>query len=201
MANVTLERIQLLQRSRYIHYVALLATGACLFFTNLGGASLWDVDEGRNATAAWEMLESGHYIVPTFNAKLRVDKPALLYWLQVLAYRTFGVNEFAARLPSALAALCAVLLCYELGRRMFNAPTGLLASMVVACTPMLCGAARFANPDSLLNTLTLLTLAIFWMGYERPRSWWFAALGAASGLAVLAKGPVGVILPSAIVFV
>ncbi|MBI3412254.1 MAG: glycosyltransferase family 39 protein, partial [Planctomycetes bacterium] len=153
------------------------------------------------ATAAWEMLESGRYIVPTFNAKLRVDKPALLYWLQVFAYATFGVNEFAARLPSALAAILAVCLCYELGRRMFNAATGFLGGLIVACTPMLCGAARFANPDSLLNALTLWTLVIFWLGYEKPRTWWFVAMGAASGLAVLAKGPVGLVLPCAIVFV
>src|SRR5262245_23794032 len=97
------QRISLmLKSSRITHYPLLLSAAAFLFFTNLGGASLWDVDEGRNATAAWEMYESGKYIVPTFNGKLRVDKPALLYWLQAGAYAMFGVNETAARLPSAL---------------------------------------------------------------------------------------------------
>ena len=91
------------------HYLVLLAGGACLFLWNLGGANLWDVDEGRNARAAYEMYESGNYIVPTFNGQLRADKPALLYWLQAIAYHLFGVSEFAARLPSALAALATVL--------------------------------------------------------------------------------------------
>src|SRR5947209_18849679 len=108
------------------HYALLAAAGVWLFFVNLGGASLWDLDEGRNTVAALEMLESGNWIVPTFNNVLRVDKPALLYWLQAGAYHVFGVTEFAARLPSALAALLTVLLAYELGRRMFGPVTGLV---------------------------------------------------------------------------
>src|SRR5437868_809201 len=114
------------------HYGLLLLTGACLFLINLGAPSLWDLDEGRNATAALAMRESGDLVVPTFNGQLRVDKPALLYWLQVAAYHLFGVNEFAARLPSALAALLTLLLTYELGRRLFSATTGLLGAVILA---------------------------------------------------------------------
>ena len=181
------------------HYLLLIAIGGLMFFLNLGGPSLWDLDEGRNSGCAYEMRESGNWIVPTFNAQLRVDKPVLLYWLQLLAYFTFGVNEFAARLPSACAALLAVLLAYELARSMFTRTTGLLAGVIVATTPMLCGAARFANPDALLNFATVLTLTIFWLGLAPRRWWWFALLGIASGLAVLAKGPVGLVLPGAVV--
>src|SRR5947209_974589 len=103
------------------HYALLLAVAAALFLPNLGVPSLWDIDEGNNATAASEMLESGNYIVPTFNYALRPDKPALLYWLQLIGYVAFGVGEFAARLPSALAGTATVLLTYELGRRLFGA--------------------------------------------------------------------------------
>src|SRR5262245_27399818 len=71
---------------RTSHYALLLTAGAALFLLNLGGATLWDVDEGRNSTAAYEMLESGNPIIPTFNGALRSHKPALLYWLQLLAY-------------------------------------------------------------------------------------------------------------------
>ena len=68
---------------------------------NLGAPSLWDIDEGHNAEAAREMLDSGNWLVPTFNFQLRDHKPPLLYWLQIAGYEWFGVNEFAARLPSA----------------------------------------------------------------------------------------------------
>ncbi|MCI0459096.1 MAG: glycosyltransferase family 39 protein [Gemmataceae bacterium] len=182
------------------HYALLLTVGAALFLLNLGGASLWDVDEGRNTTAAYEMLESGNMIIPTFNGVLRSHKPALLYWLQMGAYALFGVNEFAARLPSALAALAALLVIYELGRGLFGAATGLLAGLILGSCVMMTAAARFANPDALLNVSVLLTLAIFWHGYARAGRWWFVPAGAAAGLAVLAKGPTGLLLPAGAIF-
>ena len=66
------------------------------------------------------MMVSGIYIVPSLNSELRVDKPVLLYWLQILAFKALGVNESAARMPSALAGLATLLLCYELGRSLFG---------------------------------------------------------------------------------
>jgi 4-amino-4-deoxy-L-arabinose transferase-like glycosyltransferase len=181
------------------HYLLLLALAWCLFFANLGGPSLWDLDEGRNSTCFFEMMEAGNWVIPTFNGLLRPDKPALLYWLQIAACRCFGVNEFAARLPSALAALATVLLCYELARSMFTPSTGLIAGIIVAATPMLCGAGRFANPDALLNLFVVLTLALFWMRWDRPQLWWFMAIGAAEGFGALAKGAVAVVLPVSII--
>jgi 4-amino-4-deoxy-L-arabinose transferase-like glycosyltransferase len=181
------------------HYAVLCVSAWALFFVNLGGAALWDLDEGRNAVAALEMRESGDWIVPKFNNVLRVDKPALLYWLQVAAYGWFGVNEYAARLPSAVAAVIAVLLTYELGRRMFTPAAGLIAGLTLASCPMMCAAARFANPDALLNVFTVLSLFVCWRGFAVNGRWWFVPAGISAGFAVLAKGPVGVLLPGAIV--
>src|SRR6266404_6318191 len=90
------------------HHLSLFLLAVALYFPWLGAPSLWDIDEGNNAEAAREMLESENWVVPTFNYDLRVDKPALLYWLQMAAYKLHGVNEFSARLPSALAAFAAV---------------------------------------------------------------------------------------------
>ena len=182
---------------RGYHYALLIAIASVLFFTNLGGATLWDLDEGRNLTCALEMMESGDLVVPKFNGQLRSDKPALLYWLQIVSFHCFGVDEFAGRFPSALAALGTLLVCYELGRSMFSRTTGLLGSVIAATTPMLCGAARFANQDSLLNLCTVLAFFVFWLGHEKQPWWWFVSLGAVSGLGVLAKGPIGVVLPAA----
>jgi 4-amino-4-deoxy-L-arabinose transferase-like glycosyltransferase len=184
---------------RLAHYGILLAVGSALFLLNLGGASLWDLDEGRNSTCSREMWESGDWVRPTFNSELRPDKPALLYWLQATCYELFGLNEFSARLPSALAALMTLLVCYELARRLFGSTTGLWSGLVLASTPMFCAAARFANPDALLNCFTALTLFIFWLGYRRPGWFWFGGTGISTGLAVLAKGPVGLLLPAAVI--
>ena len=183
------------------HHLLLTALALLLFVPNLGGPSLWDLDEGRNLTCALEMLDANTWVIPTFNGQLRPDKPALLYWLQMIAYDSFGVNEFAGRLPSALAAFATVLLCYELARSMFTPSTGLLAGIVAAATPMLCGAARFANPDALLNLFIVLILALFWIGWQRPRLWWFVAIGVAEGCGMLAKGAVAIVLPVGIIAV
>jgi 4-amino-4-deoxy-L-arabinose transferase-like glycosyltransferase len=197
------------------HYPLLLAVAVALTLPNLGVPSLWDIDEGNNAEAAREMLDCGNWVVPTFNYQLRVDKPALLYWLQMGAFRLFGVNELAARLPSALAALAAVLMTYELGRQMFGAATGLLAGLILASAGLFCCAAHFANPDALLNAFTLLTLLSYWQSVVHPlippacqaeagenrlrRMAWSVTGAISAGLAVLSKGPVGLVLPLAVI--
>jgi 4-amino-4-deoxy-L-arabinose transferase-like glycosyltransferase len=184
---------------RWGHYLLLLATWAVLCLPNLGGPSLWEVDEGHNSAAAQEMYESGNWIVPTFNSRLRDDKPALLYWLQMLAYECLGVNEFAARLPSALAGLLTILATYELGRRMFGSSVGLLGGLILASCLAFCAAAHFANPDALLVLFTVLTLLFFWRDNEHDHALRYIFGTVASGFAVLAKGPVGLVLPLSVI--
>jgi 4-amino-4-deoxy-L-arabinose transferase-like glycosyltransferase len=181
------------------HYALLLAVSVLLTFPNLGSPSLWDIDEGNNAEAAREMLDCGNWVVPTFNYQLRVDKPALLYWLQISAFRLFGTNEFAARFPSALAALAATLLTYELAGGMFGSATGLLAGLVLASTGLFCASSHFANPDALLNAFTLLVFLFCWRSITRQGRAWSVVGGASAGLAVLAKGPVGLVLPCTVI--
>ncbi len=185
-------------RGRAGHYLLLAAVWASLSLVNLGAPSLWDIDEGNNAEAAREMYEAEDWVVPTFNGLLRVDKPALLYWLQMGCYHAFGVGEFSARLPSALAALLAVLLTYELGRMMFGAAAGLGAGLVLASTVQFCASAHFANPDALLNACTLLCFVWFWRDQQRGGDAWLVLGGVATGLGMLAKGPVGLVLPLAV---
>src|SRR5262245_13370271 len=183
---------------RGAHYLLLALLWALWCLPNLGGPARWDIDEGNNAEAAREMLQSGNWVVPTFNYRLREDKPALLYWLQLAGYRLLGVNEWAARLPSALAALVAVLATYELGRQTFGKRAGLLAGLILVSAPAFCGAAHFANPDALLLACTTLTLLLFWHDYRRGGTGWLALTGITAGLGVLAKGPVGLVMPVAV---
>ncbi len=183
----------------WAHLLILGLVAGLLFFLALGTPSLWDIDEGNNAEAAREMLESNNWVVPTFNYELRVDKPALLYWLQMAAYRMHGIDEFAARLPSALAAFATIFVAYALGRRMFGPMEGLLAALILATSVAVCASAHFANPDALLNLCTISTLALFWFDYSGGRRTWFWTAALAAGFGVLAKGPVGVVLPGTVV--
>jgi 4-amino-4-deoxy-L-arabinose transferase-like glycosyltransferase len=180
-------------------YLALSAMSGVLFFWNLGKASLWDIDEGNNAEAAREMLASGDWIVPTFNYRLRSDKPALLYWLQLVAYRVVGVNELAARLPSALAAALTMLVVYRLGQQLADHNCGFLAATILGSTISMAAAAHFANPDALLLLFTVLTFHYVWRCLTRPSTVTFIAAGACMGAATLTKGPVGFVLPALVV--
>ena len=81
--------------------MVLSAIAAVLFFANLGGAHLWDVDEAIFAEAAKEMFQRGDYVVPYFNGAVFPDKPAMMYWLMISAYHVLGTTELAARFWSA----------------------------------------------------------------------------------------------------
>ncbi|HEV3143091.1 MAG TPA: glycosyltransferase family 39 protein [Gemmataceae bacterium] len=189
---------------RAAHYLLLLACAAGLTLPNLGRHSLWDVDEGTNAETAREMYESGDYVVLRFNYIYRDSKPALLFWLQTGSYHLLGVNEFAARFPSAVAAMLNVLLIYELGRKMFSPGAGLVAGVIQMTAMLVAITSQLAIPDALLQLFTTLTFWCFWNGYVRyapalPPPWrWYVSLGVCCGLAILAKGPIGLVLPALI---
>ena len=193
------------------HLVLLFAAAFLVLFLNLGGPRLWDRDEPRNAGCAAEMLQRADWVTPMFNGELRDHKPVLLYWFMMVSYVLFGVNEFAARLPSALLAVGTVWMVYLMGRRMFSASAGLWSGIILTSTLMFGVAGRAATPDSVLiffTTLatTLFVLATFPCGEdeqekpdEYPQSWWtIAAIYLVMGIAMLGKGPVGLVLPTAV---
>ena len=185
----------LMAHSRPLHWLGLLAVGGLLSFPNLGAPSLWDMDEGVNAECGREMLEAGTWIVPTFNWELRTAKPVLTYWLQRPAYVWFGVSEWSARLPSALCSLGTVLVTYELGRRLFGPTTGLLAGLALASCVQHAVLAHAATPDAPLVLALTLAFALVWLGQEAGGRGFLVWPGLAVGLALLAKGPVGLALP------
>jgi 4-amino-4-deoxy-L-arabinose transferase-like glycosyltransferase len=197
-----------------VQRLLVLAAAALVFLTNLGGPGLWDEDEPKNATCAQEMLARGDWTVPTFNEHLRTDKPILIYWLLLSTYSLLGISETTARLPSALLSLGTILMTFEIGRTLFRPQVGLWGALVLATSLMFCVAARACTPDATLIFCTTLGLWFFARGIAAlpqpgeisPRS--LSALRlplatqpafyAALGLAVLAKGPAGVVLPTAV---
>src|SRR5213594_3568421 len=152
--------------------VLLLCLAALLFFLGLGSMGLTDRDEGRNAEAGREMFETGDWLTPTFNYDLRVAKPVFLYWLMSASYRLFGVNEFAARFPSALFGVASILLQYLVLTRLRGPFIGLVGGLMLLLNMEIIGLARMALTDSVLIFFTTLSLYGFWMGLhgeERER--------------------------------
>jgi 4-amino-4-deoxy-L-arabinose transferase-like glycosyltransferase len=186
-------------RDRVRDHALLLFLCALLTLPNLGKPSFWDLDEGVNAEAAREMRNAGTWVIPTYNYQLRTAKPAMIYWLQRISYDVFGVNEWAARFPSVLASWVTVLLVYELARRMFDRRTGLCSGIILASVAQFGLLAHAATPDAVLLTWIILAFTVFWFGHAHGGRKWWVPMAAACGLAMLTKGPVGVVLPAIIV--
>lgn len=179
--------------------LALVLLSGALFFFRLGTPGLFDADEPAYAQAAREMLETGDWVTPHFNGQPRFDKPILFYWLLTLSYRVFGVSEFAARFWSALAAVILVGLLSSAGERWFGPPAGFVTGMAFMANLLSALLARAAVTDMLL---TLFVTAAILAGVRAiqadvvPGRRWARTAWAAMGLAVLVKGPVGLLIPA-----
>ena len=177
--------------------LALLVLSGLLFFLGLGDMGLTDRDEGRNAEAGREMFESGDRLTPTFNGELRVAKPVFLYWLMEQSYRLFGVNEFAARLPSALFGVGLILIHYLFLVHQRDRTVALFGGLMLLLNLEILGLGRAALTDSVLIFFTTASLYGFWLGLHGTggvRRWiWAFYIGMA--LATLTKGPVGFAVP------
>jgi 4-amino-4-deoxy-L-arabinose transferase-like glycosyltransferase len=186
-------------------FILLIAAGLT-FFLGLGRGAIGDSDEAFYAEAAREMTESGDWLTPYYNYELRFQKPILYYWLAAGAYRTGGLGEAEARVPSAAAGLGLVLLTWLCARRWYSEDVGLIAGLIAATNYGYFSMARMALPDL---PLAAFVVAASWTGLESLRAarakdaaaarWWLFASGVACGLGVLMKGPVGIILPGLVV--
>src|ERR1700751_4478205 len=114
-----------------IFAAVVLAFAAILLFARLGARALW-ASEFRWGEIAREMLISHNFFWPTINGKVYYDKPLGSYWLIVAStWLTGSMNEAAARIPSAIAGLLAVILVIVIGRRLYDLRTGTIAGIVL----------------------------------------------------------------------
>lgn len=174
--------------------VALL--GLVLFLPGLGRRDLWNPDEARYAEVAREMRLTGQYALPQLNGRTYSQKPPLLFWsILGASYLTGGLNETAARLPSALAGVGALVLVFLCGRRLFGRRAAWLAVAVYATCFKTFWQARFGQIDMLLGFLVALALWLWLRGYTEKRPGFYWGFFAAAGLGTLAKGPVGLLPP------
>ena len=181
---------------------AVLVIAAVLFLWFLGAHDLWAPDEPFFGEGAREMVADGQWLVTHVNGVVNSHKPPLFFWLIAIFSLPVGaVSEFTARLPSVLAALGTLVLVMRLGRRWYGPKTAALAGLVLATTYMFWDKARWSQIDSLLCFLIWVALSAFeaWRSGDADGRRAGALFWCAAGLAVLAKGPVGLLLPLGIV--
>ncbi|NET56992.1 MAG: glycosyltransferase family 39 protein [Symploca sp. SIO2E6] len=232
----------------------LLLIGWLIFLWNLGSTGLIDETEPLFAEAARQMTVTGDWITPYFNGETRFDKPPLIYWLMAIGYKLIGVNEWAVRLPSALAAIALMIFGFytlryygvsspaarqtrrrgdaetrrrgdtetrrrEILQRQLWLTAG-MGSAMIALNPQTIIWARIGVSDMLLSSCMGTALLAFFLGYAQkeqqttpkthpptspsphppiPSSNWYLAFYFLIALAILAKGPVGIVLPGIII--
>jgi len=179
-------------------------TAALFYLVGLGGPALWEPDEGRYAEVARAMVVSGDYVTPRDNGVRYFEKPPLVYWAGALAIRALGRNEFAVRLPAALASVGSIVVTAAAAEMMFGAAVGILAAIALGLSPLFFIFARTATPDPELAFFFTAALMSFYAAATRGdfrtgagRRWMFAA-SALLALATLVKGPVALLLAGAI---
>ena len=173
----------------------LMLAAAALLFVSLGSRELW-THEGRWAEICREMEQSGDWLHPREFGEASYDKPPLSYWL-ILATSTFtgGLNEWALRLPSAVAGLLLVWITVRLGRRLFDGPTGLLAGWMLVSAPFFAYWSRTAGAE-MLNAAGIAGAALWHLEKRETPGFlnyfvFFSILAATS----LTKGLVGAAIP------
>ncbi|UCD81310.1 MAG: glycosyltransferase family 39 protein [Desulfobacterales bacterium] len=192
---------QIIRKNETFQVLLLIALCLALFFFRLGARPIWDIDEGKHAATSKEMVLSGDWITPTFNGEPFYDKPVLHNWLGALAFLVMGFTEFAARLPSAILGTGCVLLTYLLGRKLANATIGLMGGAILATALEFTILCRTIVHDISLVFFVTLALYLFYCSYKdsRHRKRNLLFFYAAMGLAVLAKGPLGLALPAIVI--
>lgn len=187
----------------------LLAASALLFFFRLDATGLWAPDEPRFAQVAEEMRAQHHgpvdLLVLRLNGEPYTQKPPLYYWLAALLGTPGGhVGEIAARLPSALAGIACIALTFLLAARLSQRPiVGVISGAILLTVFRFGHFTRRAGLDVMLSGFILLALfaMVQLRDARRERGAWFYALHVSLGLAVLTKGPVGLLpIPAFAVF-
>ncbi|MDP2187560.1 MAG: glycosyltransferase family 39 protein [Sphingobacteriaceae bacterium] len=158
------------------------------------GLSVWDQDESAYAAFAWQMRESGNWLVPEFLWSEIHRKTPFHFWSIAVSYALWGVNEFAVRFPAFLASVGTVLLLRYRAVAVFGKPTAQAAAWVLAANLFLPHLIKISVTDASLlffETLAVLSLIRF---FQQPRSQeqLYFVIGTAGGL--LVKGPPVLIL-------
>ncbi len=178
----------------------------CLFATSiylgcvLSPPSLMDDVDAVQAQIARTMLASGDWVTARLDGVLYLEKAPLIYWLIAICYKIFGVADWVARLPVALASIALALLSSLFGMWAFGKRTGFYVGLCMSTCVGLFLFTRIQIPDVMLTFTITLALWAFLRALdekeEQPRMW--AAIVAASlGVGLLLKSLVGIVFPIA----
>jgi 4-amino-4-deoxy-L-arabinose transferase-like glycosyltransferase len=184
-------------------FLAIVGLWFLLYFSfTLFRPPLLDDADSVHAEVAREMVARHDWITLYANGIRYLEKAPLMYWGMAASFTVFGPQDWAARLPLALAALALFLVVYQFGARLFNSGmAGLYAALILLTSFGIFIYTRILIPDVMVCLWLSLALMLFWISLQHPSrstAWGFAA---ACALNVLTKGFIGIVFPLGIVLV
>lgn len=174
---------------------------AFAFFGILGNRSLNEPDEGRYATIASTMVETGDWLVPKLWYMPHLDKPPMTYWAVAASLSVFGHNERAVRIPLALAGVSGLCAAVLLATAMGGGVLGIRTAIILSSSVLYFAMSRMLTTDIFLTQFVMWAIYGWWRAwnsaFKQPKmsiawqmfAWLFMALG------FLTKGPLALAIP------
>ena len=188
----------MLNVSKKYWYILMILTGIMLFYGN-HNLLITDNVESNYALTAKEMVMSGDWISPQIYGQYWFDKPILFYTVTAFAYLVFGCTEFASRFFPAIFGLASVALIGWSGKKLYSEKVGFYSAIVLASSFEFFLISKMVITYSLLFFFFSLALISFLLGYEKNESKYYYGFYLGAALAVLTKGPIGILLPGLII--
>jgi 4-amino-4-deoxy-L-arabinose transferase-like glycosyltransferase len=181
--------------------LSLIVLSAILTVGTAGWGDLYNETDGQYGGAAKVMARSGSWLIPENDGIPRLVKPPLLYWTLAVSMKLFGVNEFAARLPNALAVIGWVAVTFLIGKRMGGNSRGAVAGVVLLTSVGTFTLGRIVMPEPMFSAFIAAALYCVLRGIDetRYRRTWFLGFWLFASLASFTKGWHGLLYPLAIV--
>jgi 4-amino-4-deoxy-L-arabinose transferase-like glycosyltransferase len=176
----------------------IVVLAAAIFLGCIFSPPLMDDVDSVQAQISRNMLQSGDWVTPRLDGVAYLEKSPLGYWLTATSYRIFGVTDWAARLPLALAAVVLCVLTYRFGGWAFGRDAGYYCGLVLSTCVGLFLFTRFLIPDAIL---TLSIAAAMWsflraLDPDEPRpQLWSSLIGVCFGMGLLLKGLIAIVFP------
>ena len=186
--------------SRFTDWILLLTVPAFFFLWKLAAFGLIGADEPRYAQVAHEMLARHDWVTPALGGRPWLEKPPLYYWQAIIAYRLFGVSDWAARLPSVFDTFLMVLAVYGFLRR-FRPGSQVDGALILATSAGIVGFARAASTDMPLTATFTIAMLAWYAWFESGDKKYLSAFYAFLALAALAKGPVAPFLAGGVIVI
>jgi 4-amino-4-deoxy-L-arabinose transferase-like glycosyltransferase len=164
-------------------------------FLQLGSIPLFDEDEGAYAEVSREMVESGDWLVPRLEGKPFFHKPPMIYWAQAVSIQILGLNEFALRLPSALASAAWSMILFVFVRRYIGSQDAWFAVFFLISALQTSIITKAAIADALLNLFITITMLALYVHYQSGTRGWLLIAFAGMALGFLTKGPIAIAIP------